>query len=276
MAGMKRLLSFSGGGVMGAWQAAIASGMDFRNVDAFAGTSIGSVMAVSAAMGKTEGLLRFFEACMPQVFGGHWWRQHKFPLPKYNDKELNRWLQAWFGDDPFLKAHNCFITAVKPDGRPKVFESSDPEDGLLPCWEVVRMSCAAPTYFRSWKGYRDGGLWANNPVVEGLCAMKKCMAVDPEDVSVMKVGAGVPESDLFGEDWEYFGTMEFYMHATLYGAADVAKDTEARAFAGEFFEVDFRQPKDWKMDDSAVVEKIIVTLADEIRSARAGVKVWAR
>lgn len=275
-------MSFPGGGCFGSFQAlTLARVNPFRlqRVDATAGTSIGSVMALTVALRNRPGEVSFmFLDAMPRIWAGRWWRRFKWPLPRYSDRALNATLKKWFGDALFEQcAIPCAITAWPIGrGRPKVFVSTDPADGKIPAWEIARMSCAAPTYFSDWRGYWDGGLCANNPCMVLLAEMIKAGHYI-DDIEIFSLATGhVPASDLSEKaPRTYTGTADEAIQALLDGASDIINDKYAQAVLGTRYSVaDFESDKKWRMDDPDTATAIYKHRMADVHRAAAMLNAW--
>lgn len=68
-------------------------------------------------------------------------------------------------DPPLLSMFKSFRSDAADDQHSSGELS---EQYNTPVWRALRASCAAPTYFRSFHPYIDGGLIANNPTLDSL------------------------------------------------------------------------------------------------------------
>ena len=83
-----KILSIDGGGVFGAIPAYLLRNIDTSKFDAYAGTSIGSVLALSYALGNDPiELYNKFMKQIPSVFSDT--NYFFMARPKYKDKNLN-------------------------------------------------------------------------------------------------------------------------------------------------------------------------------------------
>ncbi len=174
------LMSIDGGGALGIGPAELLSRAEAtvgRLVPhAYAGTSVGALLAALAASGRSWRTIRdIFLAECPRIFERPplSWRLNPW-RPKYDGKALRSAAQRHLGDLRMCDlATPTFLTAFDFQvGRPKVFDCRDE----TPVWYAVLCSTAAPTYFPIVDGrWGDGGLVANNPTVVGLVgAVAKC------------------------------------------------------------------------------------------------------
>ncbi|VEB40201.1 Patatin [Chromobacterium violaceum] len=121
-----------------------------------------------------------------------------------------------------------------PQGRrrwkPKVYHNlptrDGSDDGAEQAWRVAMRSSAAPTYFPSFDGFADGGVFANNPAMCALAQTRDARlarAIPPESVSMLSLGTGFNASHLDGDnDW---GALQWGRNLTgllMDGVNDVA------------------------------------------------------
>ena len=218
--GPKRILAIDGGGLRGIFSLAILKKMEdmfkskygdrFRMAhyfDLMAGTSTGSVISASLALGMTvDEVTAQYEKLGHEVFKRSWFR-HGLARPKYSKKKLAAELLKTFGveaatGDPVklrsaeLLTGLLVMTKRRDTGSPwplannpqgKYFEtnlsSSYIANGDFPLWRVVRASTAAPAFFKGEtltiaeeKGKKpvigqfvDGGVSPfNNPALQAL------------------------------------------------------------------------------------------------------------
>lgn len=265
-------LTIPGGGAFGAFPAAVLDRVPpetLRKVGSVSGTSIGSLMALSIGLRKTEGLHAFFQQRVDQIFAGYFWRHYlSYPMPRYRDKALIAALREWFGDARLGDIEvPAWVVATHASGRPKVFFNRDVADSQVPIWEVCRASCAAPTYFQWWRGKADGGMCANNPAMVGLSGLIGDCGYTLNQVSVLKIGTGhAPLIDEEGNDLNnatgpltIMGTVNFVRTALFEGAVDAMIDYEAETLLGQhrYKIVDFATGEDWNMDDPRTARRIV-------------------
>ncbi|OAD60715.1 85 kDa calcium-independent phospholipase A2 [Eufriesea mexicana] len=185
-----RLLSLDGGGIRGLILVQMLLKIEsilkkpiIACFDWIAGTSTGGILALGLAAGKS---LRECQALYfrlkDEAFVG---------MRPYNSEALEKVLKESLGADTVMsdiKNPKIMITSVLADKRPvelymfrnydapsillDVSESSSstayvpPNQQLL--WHAARASGAAPSYFRSFGKFLDGGLIANNPTLDAM------------------------------------------------------------------------------------------------------------
>ena len=247
-------LSLDGGGIFGIGQADILNKIDTTKFDFFAGTSIGSAISAVLANQQRENLPAFFHNSMPKIFEGNWWKKYRFWKARYDDKELNKALQTLlpgkFGDS--LKP--LFITAVDLSTQKlKVFYSGDVEDAQWPMWEVVRCSVAAETYFPPWKGYGDGGIFANNPSMVAIAGVCKTLGISITDMEICSIGTGsgtIPSASLPDGDWSSTAWGLWVIRAMLNGAANSMHEYFTQCMPlKKYTRIQFMRDKSWAMDN---------------------------
>lgn len=203
-----KLLSLSGGGFRGFFQANILSymeaefGMPLARLFALiAGTSIGGINALGlAAEIPTERMVAFYKEWGPKIFPKMRW-----PLgivrQKFSDKPLKAALELLFEDRTIedLK-HKVLIPAVNlSTGMPQVFKTPhhdslymDKEYRLV---DVALATSAAPTYFPIHKmvglagSYMvDGGLVANHPGLYACIEAEKFLNIGEQPYKLLHIG----------------------------------------------------------------------------------------
>ncbi|KAF2880119.1 hypothetical protein ILUMI_26054 [Ignelater luminosus] len=185
-----RLLCLDGGGIRGLILIQLllelenAIGVPINHCfDWVAGTSTGGILALGLASGKTmkECLCLYFRMKELTFVG----------MRPYPSEALENILKESFGTETVMtdiKKPKLLITGVLADRKPvelhlfRNYQSPNdilgvkhdspyelpppPEEQLL--WHVGRATGAAPTYFRAFGRFLDGGLIANNPTLDAL------------------------------------------------------------------------------------------------------------
>lgn len=247
-----KILALDGGGVFGDVQASVLQGIEaFDKFDCFVGTSIGSALSAAIASGLHNQVgTPFFHHWMPKIFKPNPWRKYNPFTPKYSDKELNRALRSIFRGTYYRDVKKpLFITAANVGSRTlKVFNQEDDGGWLL--WEVVRAAVAAETYFPSWKGLADGGVFANNPSMVAVAAASKRMGVPIEEIEILSIGTGSKTGNGSRVPRTIFGWGVWLVNALLEGASDDMHDYFVRSLPVKKYQrIQFAGKPGWKMDN---------------------------
>ncbi|XP_043252441.1 85/88 kDa calcium-independent phospholipase A2 [Colletes gigas] len=184
-----RLLCLDGGGIRGLILVQILleieSGLKkpiIKCFDWIAGTSTGGILALGLASGKS---LRECQALYFRI------KEEAFVgVRPYKSEALEKVLKDCLGSTTVMsdiKSPKMIITSVLADKKPlrlHLFRNYDapntilqipdsptpidpsPNDQLI--WHVARATGAAPSYFRAFGRFIDGGLIANNPTLDAM------------------------------------------------------------------------------------------------------------
>lgn len=200
-----KLLSIDGGGIFGSTVTELMKDKPaYNDFDAFAGTSIGSVIAAWAAMGRSmEELDGIFDDAMNQIFSRSWYDVGRRCglKAKWPTKNLTTFLTKYF-DVPFSSIQKpLYVTTVdRILCRPKVYSSCDLRDADVSLSTALRHSVSAPTYFATGR-YLDGGLFANDPSTVLACGIHKHLDISYDAMNMLAVGTGYfPKKDITEKD----------------------------------------------------------------------------
>ncbi len=206
-----RIMTFDGGGVRGSLMATLVKRLTehfpqlLESVDLFAGTSTGSVVALTLASGfDADKLVNFYSQDNLRVAFSparlNWFQ------PKYSNANFRALLEDHFpgnrrlGD---LKTHRLMAPSFQLDDRAAkdwcpVFFHNFPDSPYLGEFvvDVALRSAAAPTYFPSHDGYIDGGVMANNPSTAAIAMALGHSQPAPElaDIRLLSIGTGLTPS----------------------------------------------------------------------------------
>jgi uncharacterized protein len=246
-----RILSIDGGGIRGLLAAALLERLEAAHpgflgqIDLFAGTSTGGILALGLASGFSPLQARLlYEELGPQVFS-----RSTFQIlrslgnligAKYAIRPLKDALAQHFGNLTLQELpRRVLISSFDLDNDPpdskavrtwkaKFFHNypGTDSDGQERVVDVAVRTSAAPTYFPIYQGYIDGGVVANNP---STCALAQ--ALNPltgnqrlEDIVLLSVGTGFNPRFLLAED-ESAGLLQWAPHLVnlmLEGGAGLA------------------------------------------------------
>lgn len=203
-----RILSLSGGGVRGIFQAVFLSklatrlgGPLSRHFDLIAGTSTGAISSLSVGLDiDLEKLVAFYRSRSTSVFS-----RGKLFAPfrtgaRYKTEPLRAGLHDLFGEHTLSDCRSAIlITASGLDRfKHRVFNTVNPAsaDGSLRAVDAALASGAAPTFFAPIKplgkemSYLDGGLWANSPLIPAIMYARAYKDIALERMRVLSVGTG--------------------------------------------------------------------------------------
>ena len=222
---MYRIMSVDGGGIRGVFTAKLltmlAKESDFlKKIDVFVGTSTGALIALGLAAGLSgEQLTTLYKEFAHMIFTPNasynegfsnvpkydsallksMMMQYVFPthptladlkqkviIPAFNlhDSKLNRWTHHCFHNFDLCEAKNHHVI------------------------DVALASGAAPLYFPSYEGYVDGGVFAANPSMVGLCkVLEQNSTLDTKEVQLLSLGTGI--SPYFIKDRGFWGVKEW-------------------------------------------------------------------
>lgn len=212
-----RILSLDGGGVRGAYSAAvlaeIESGTGKRIVEHFdliAGTSTGGIIAIGLGLGlSAQQILEFYQTRGRDIFpatGVHqrlWAGLRRLVAPKFKAGALDAALTDVFGDRK-LGESRCRLVVPSYDAVGAcvhVFKTAHDKrvlkDHNRRAAEVARATSAAPTYLplfpSTWgQSFLDGGVWANCPSTVAVLEAMAVLEVPIGSVELLSIGTTTP------------------------------------------------------------------------------------
>lgn len=211
-----RLLSIDGGGICGILPASILAELEHRFLggqpigdyfDMVAGTSTGGIIALGLGKGMTAAAIRdLYVKAGNKIFPPttRLGRAYRFVVRGYRylydrqplEDELDRLFEATpLGES---RVRLCIPSFEGRFGEPWIYKTPHHPDYKLDRAErmvtVGLSTSAAPTFFQSLSnnGYVmvDGGLWANNPVMNAVVDVLSCFAIDRRQLQVLSLGCG--------------------------------------------------------------------------------------
>ena len=211
-----RILSIDGGGICGILPASLLAEIETRFLggrsvvdyfDLIAGTSTGGIIALGLAHGLTAYEIKDFyiergHQIFPHAnfFERQWRRLRRLLRHVYASAPLERELLKIFGDTPLEQARTrlCIASFEGVHGEPWIFKTPHHPDYKKDRFErmvkIALATSAAPTYLRAVPnaGYVmvDGGLWANNPIMNGLVDVLACFDVARDNIRILSLGCG--------------------------------------------------------------------------------------
>jgi hypothetical protein len=211
-----RILSIDGGGIRGVFPGAFLAELESRflsgasianHFDMIAGTSTGGIIALALAHGMTarEALDIYVERgarIFPAAAGlGKVSRALRWVFkPKHDQVALKQELLRIFGDKVLDDAVTRLVipSFEGRHGEPFLYKTPHhpdyQKDRHKKFAHVALHTTAAPSYYPGVEddGYImiDGGVWANNPVMNALVDALACFDIARENVRILSLGTG--------------------------------------------------------------------------------------
>ncbi len=253
-----RILSIDGGGLRGIIPLVILQKLDLavpgwrKNINMFAGTSTGGLIALCLAkrMEPAE-LLNIYMRQGAFIFDRNLWHEIKelgnLTGPKYDSTNREKVCTDVLGDlqlaDLRSKDGKCghvVITSFDLDDRSdqdastrrwkaKIFHNlpaGDTGDDSEYAYRVAMRTSAAPTYFGSYDGFVDGGVFANNPSLCGLAQTQDprlTISIPLSGVKMISLGTGFYPFHLNGDEkWGLAQWAPHFVDLLMDGVNEVA------------------------------------------------------
>lgn len=298
-----RLLALDGGGIRGAFTAAVLARLEestgrsvVDHFDLIVGTSTGGILALGLGLGMPARELReFYRERGPRIFRetGFFSRffatgRHFFG-PKSSRKALETELRAVFGEKK-LGDSRCRLVLPTFDavgGRIFLLKTAH-EKNLLHDVDALAVDCAlataaAPTYFPAAQvsahekaTYIDGGVWANCPAMVALVEAKAFLGASLDQIDLLSISTTrepfhISHKRRLGGllSWNS-GLITLMMRAQEEAAASQA---QLLLGPGRFFRINRDvAPHRFSLDDAREVKDLIV-LGDNIAKERAVLEI---
>jgi len=225
-----RIVSLDGGGIRGVLTACLLERLEalrpgfLKQVDLFAGSSTGGVLALGLASGISPGEARQrYEQCSHAVFRDSLFDDlldlGQLVGAQYSLEPLAQLLAEQFGEATLDDLpRRVLISSFDLDNqklapgqlrtwKAKFFHNfpGEDSDGSEKIVDVAQRTAAAPTFFPIYQGYVDGGVVANNPA---MCALAQ--ALHPAtggqslgEVRLLSLGTGLNQKFLASEDGDW-------------------------------------------------------------------------
>jgi uncharacterized protein len=211
-----RILSIDGGGICGILPAAFLAEVERRFLDGrpitgyfdmIAGTSTGGIIALALGVGMSAAAIRdVYLERGDLIFPPRGWLARQILQLRrlvrygYDDKALEEELSRIFNARVFGDAavRLCIPSFEGRHGEPWIYKTPHHPDYRVDRHQkmvkVGLATAAAPTFFRSLEhdGYVmvDGGLWANNPIMNAVIDALACFDLDRCQLYVLSLGCG--------------------------------------------------------------------------------------
>lgn len=256
-----RILALDGGGIRGLITALMLERLELacpgflEQIDLFAGTSTGGLLALGLAAGKSPHEARkLYESYGEKVFADTVLDDvrdlGKLIGADYALQPLRQALTVEFPDQKLGDLpKKVLVTAFDLDNqaqapgenrhwKPKFFHNFPGSDSDAGQWvaDVGLYTSAAPTYFPIVDGYIDGGVVANNP---SMCALAQALHPETggqrlEDVILLSMGTGFNPRYLESQDGDW-GLVQWapqILNLMFEGSAGLA-DYQCRQLLGD-------------------------------------------
>lgn len=275
---MYRILSLDGGGLRGVLTAKLLERLETNHpgflsqVDLFAGTSTGGVLALGLALGLSpKDMGQLYTGAAEKVFADSVWDDirdlGKLRGADYSNQPLKQAIldlvgEITLGDLPkrvlipsFQLDNNPQTPGVPRTWKPKLFHNfpspdSDAHENVV---DVALRTGAAPAYFPIYQGYVDGGVVVNNP---SMCAVAQALNPETggqelEELTLLSMGTGIISKYLTEKDADW-GLAQWAPHLfsiMIEGGVGVA-DYQCRQLLGErYLRIDPVLPVSMSVDD---------------------------
>jgi predicted acylesterase/phospholipase RssA len=215
-----RVLALDGGGVRGAFSAAVLAALEretgrscVEHFDLIVGTSTGGIIALALAMGFTaEEAAQFYVKYGDQIFPSTGVLRRAAGVlrwlvaPKRTRADLADALSAVFGERLLGEARRPVVLPCYDAVGGRIYLLKTAHHGRFTREYRARVvdcalaTSAAPTYFAAspfpahrGASYVDGGVWANCPALVGVTEAVHFFGVPPTAVDVLSIGTvGAP------------------------------------------------------------------------------------
>lgn len=211
-----RILSVDGGGIRGIFPAAYLAEIETRFLqgrtiasyfDMIAGTSTGGIVALGLAHGMTaRQVLEIYTERGATIFpspGGLSGLVKKLRFlrkPKHDQRVLKDELLRIFGGKVLNDASTRLVipTFEAVHGEPYIYKTPHHPDYQLDRHktfvDAALHTTAAPAYFAAVDNdghiMIDGGVWANNPVMNAVVDVIACYDIPPDNIRILSLGTG--------------------------------------------------------------------------------------
>ncbi len=270
---MKKLLSFTGGGVRGCFSSTLVSKLhlDLKDIFAFSGTSTGSIVASLLALGySADDVTKFFIKYAKDIFHRPWWKPQFINAP-YDIKKLQDIFKSEIGSVTLGDVkQKLVISTYDLDGmlhntrcsKAKFFHNFDTPNNEkdIPIWYAVSCSCAAVSYFNPVDNrYTDGGFIENHG---GLPLIFQCLKEygSAEGISMLSIGTGsVPSyiDSTVSKKWHVFNNLKVAIDSIASANVSVSDYGLQAILDQRYFRLDKPLSKNIELDSWKDIQFII-------------------
>ena len=283
-----KILAFDGGGIKGALSARILKRIceKFPNfldeVDLFAGTSTGSLIALSLAYGRDADFIDNLYSYnnTKKIFSP---KSRNIFKPKFSNDNLSKLLLDYFPEDLLIKdlKKYVFVPSFNVRGFTKdrwevIFFNNlcNNKTYNSRVIDVALSSSAAPTYFPSHNNFIDGGVVANSPTASAVFTSMNCFSSlsSGNDFRLLSIGTGNSPDRIIGDtskwgtaQWAFnpFAKMNSPLLSLVMDGSSYLEDIYCTEFLkSNYFRINPRISKFLPMDDPQFVP-FLKNLANE-------------
>lgn len=293
-----RILSIDGGGIRGILPAAFLARCEkllppgrrlAEYFDLVAGTSIGGIIALGLACGKTaRQLLDLYINKGDRIFPPTRFGRSRLILKGarrtvFDRENLDDILAAEFGAHCFGNATTrlCIPAVEGEHGEPYIYKTPHHpdyrDDWRRSVFEVARATSAAPVFLQevSQGAYTllDGGLFANDPIMVAVVDALTCFNVQPDMLRILSIGClsdhwNLERVQTLGRGWIAWNTFAYEITGSL-------QSRNAQGQAGlligpeNVIRINAPQPRRrMRLDDWQRACKELPSIADQLFEAR--------
>jgi len=283
-----RILSLSGGGVRGIFQAVFLKNLEnttgipiFQQFDLISGTSTGSIIALAVSLGiDINRIIDLYRNKSEEIF-----RSKAFSLlrkgPRYDQNVLRNEMENIFGTKQLRDTKtNVIVTATCLDQFcHRVFSSfptNEDGDNQFTAVDVALASSAAPTYFEpvtpqsQERSYVDGGLWANSPSLISILYANRYLNIPVKSMKVLSVGTGDFPQGVLKNHFNNFRTLSAQTIKTIFeimfSSQQSSADDQTKIFLGpeNFFKITAQLNEFIGIDDAKKANEKLPALAEHM------------
>ena len=294
---MYRILSLDGGGLRGLLTAKLLERLEqarpgfLAQVDLFAGTSTGGILALGLAAGLMPAEIgALYKESAAHVFADSFLDDvrdlGKLIGADYSNHALRRGILDRIGDitlndlprkvliSSFHLDNNPQTTGMLRRWKPKFFHNfpGPDSDGDQRLVDVALRTSAAPTYFPIYQGYADGGVVVNNP---STCALAQAICPDYggqslRTICLLSIGTGLVSKyvTVLDGDWGLAQWAPHLVSLMIEGGVGMAEYQCKQILGRRAMRINPLLPGDIGMDQ---VERIPlleeIALAEDLREA---------
>ncbi len=282
-----RVLSLDGGGMMGAFSAAVLAEFEratgkriVEHFDLIAGTSTGGLIALALAMGKDAASISDFyrdqgskifpaRSCLKRVRD----QLLDFFRPKFSPSGLRGAIEDVVGAKRIQDAQTRLVIPSYDATMGRVYLFKTPHhpaavvDRDVSAVDVALATSAAPTYFPAHhiagRGlFIDGGVWANCPAVVGIAEAVSFCGQILADIHMLSIST-VNYPFRIGGNVAVGGALDWIkdtkiIETLMYGQAQGAVAAATCTLRDRFHRVDYiAEPRLFRLDDVTRVRELI-------------------